>query len=87
MQAQNPCGSGTEATTNAFKVGDDVTFVAARSTGHSVSLSVCEGKIAEIDSATAIVKLRNGRASVQPLNKLTRQSERNALTRALLGDA
>lgn len=87
MQAQNPSGSGTEATTNAFKVGDDVTFVAARSTGHSVSLSVHEGKIAEIDSATAIVKLRNGHTSVQPLNKLTRQSERNALTRALLGDA
>ena len=87
MQAQNPSGSGIEATTNAFKVGDDVTFVAARSTGHSVSLSVREGKIAEIDSATAIVKLRNGRTSVQPLNKLTRQSERNTLTRALLGDA
>ena len=27
MQAQNPSGSGIEATTNAFKVGDDVTFV------------------------------------------------------------
>ncbi|MDL5599330.1 hypothetical protein QS468_41920 [Bacillus subtilis] len=87
MQAQNPSGSGTEATTNAFKVGDEVTFVAARSTGHSVSLSVREGKIAEIDSATAVVKLRNGRTSVQPLNKLTHQGERNALTRALLGDA
>lgn len=87
MQAQNPSGSGTEATTNAFKVGDDVTFVAARSTGHSVSFSVREGKIAEIDSATAIVKLFNGRTSVQPLNKLTRQGERNALTRALLGEA
>ena len=87
MQAQNPSGSGREATTNAFKVGDDVTFVAARSTGHSVSFSVQEGEIAEIDSATAIVKLFNGRTSVQPLNKLTRQGERNALTRALLGDA
>lgn len=87
MQAQNPSGSGTEATTNAFKVGDDVSFVVGRSTGHSVSFSVREGKIAEIDSVTAVVKLRNGRTSVQPLNKLTRQGERNALTRALLGDA
>lgn len=86
MQAQNQSGSGTEAITNTFKVGDDVTFVVARSTGHSVSLSVREGKIAEIDRATAVVKLRNGRTSVQPLNKLTRQGERNALTRALLGD-
>lgn len=87
MQAQNPSGSSTEATTNAFKVGDDVSFVVGRSTGHSVSFSVREGKIAEIDSVTAVVKLRNGRTSVQPLNKLTRQGERNALTRALLGDA
>lgn len=87
MQAQNPSGSGTEATTNAFKVGDDVSFVVGRSTGHSASFSVREGKIAEINSATAVVKLRNGRTSVQPLNKLTRQGERNALTRALLGDA
>lgn len=87
MQAQNPSGSGTEAITNTFKVGDEVTFIAARSTGHSVSLSIREGKIAEIGCATAVVKLRNGRTSLQPLNKLTRQGERNALTRALLGDA
>jgi hypothetical protein len=87
MQAQNPSGSGTEASTNAFKVGDEVTFIAARSTGQSVSLSVREGKIAEIGCATAVVKLRNGRTSLQPLNKLTRQGERNALTRALLGEA
>lgn len=87
MQAQNPSGSGTEATTNAFNVGDDVTFVAARSTGRSVSLSVREGKIAGINNGIATVKLRNGRTSMQPLNKLTRKGERNALTRALLGDA
>ncbi|MHB2139895.1 hypothetical protein ACX64L_18375 [Pseudomonas monsensis] len=87
MQAQNPSGRGTKAITNTFKVGDEVTFIGARSTGHSVSLSVREGKIAEIGSATAVVKLRNGRTSLQPLNKLTGQGERNALTCALLGNA
>lgn len=87
MQAQNPSGSGTEAITNSFKVGDDVSYVVGRSTGHSVSFSVREGTIVEISAGVAIVKSRNGRRSTQPLNKLTHQGQRNALTRALLGEA
>ncbi|MFJ3369791.1 hypothetical protein [Pseudomonas sp. NPDC086251] len=87
MQAQRPSSSGTEAITNVLKVGDDVTYVVGRSTGHSVSFSVHEGKIAVISGRVATVKSRNGSSSVQPLNKLTRKGQRNALTRALLGDA
>lgn len=86
MQAQNPSGSGREATTNTFKVGDDVSFVVGRSTGHSVSFSVRDGTIAEISTGIAIVKSRNGSRSTQPLNKLTHQGQRNALPRALLGE-
>lgn len=86
MQAQHPSGSATEATTNTFKVGDDVTYVIGRSTGHSVSFSVREGKIVQIDGNVAVVKSRNGRSITQPLDKLTHKGEPNALTLALLGD-
>ncbi|KIH84242.1 hypothetical protein [Pseudomonas batumici] len=86
MQAQHPSGSSTEATTNTFKIGDDVSYVIGRSTERSVSFSVREGKIVKIDGNIAVVKSRNGRCITQPLGKLTRKGERNALTRALLGD-
>jgi len=86
MQAQHPSGSATEATTNTFKIGDDVTYVIGRSTGHSVSFSVREGKIVKIDGNVAVVKSRNGRRSLQPLSKITHKDERNTLTKALLGE-
>lgn len=85
MQAQHQSSSVTEATTNTFNVGDDVSYVVGRSSGYSVSFSVREGKIVKIDSDVAVIKFRNGRCCMQPLSKLTRKGERNALTRALLG--
>ena len=83
MQAQQ---TNVESNTTAFKVGDAVSYVTARNTARSISFSVREGKIVEINGGVAVVKSRHG-ISIQLLEKLTRQGERNALTRALLGDA
>lgn len=85
MHAQHPSDSAAEASTNTFNVGDTVNYVAARSTGHSVSFNVREGKIVKIDGAVAVIKSRNGHCCMQPLNKLTHQGKPNALTQALLG--
>ena len=87
MQAQTLNGSAAEATTNTIQVGDQVTYVKMKTTAGGYGLSVKEAKVIEINGAVAKIRSRNGRTSTQPLHKLTPAGERNALTRALLGDA
>lgn len=84
MQAQNPSSSTVEASTNPLKVGDDVSFVVARTMARSVEFSVRKGTIKAIEGQVALVESRHGR-SLQPLNNLSREGEPNALTKALLG--
>lgn len=84
MQAQNPSSSAVEASTNPLKVGDDVSFVVARTMARSVEFSVRKGTIMAIEDQVALVESRHGR-SLQPLNKLSREGEPNALTQSLLG--
>ena len=84
MQAQNPSSSAVEASTNPLKVGDDVSFVVARTMARSVEFSVRKGTIKAIDGQVAIVESRHGR-SIQPFSKLTPEGRPNALTRMLMG--
>lgn len=84
MQAQNPSSSAVEASTNPLKVGDDVSFVVARTMARSVEFSVRKGTIKAIENQVALVETRHGQ-SLQPLNKLSHEGEPNALTKALLG--
>lgn len=87
MLDQTPNGSDSEATMNTIRVGDQVTYVKMKATAGGYGFSVKEAKVIKIDGGVAKIRSRNGRTSVQPLNKLTPAGHRNALTRALLGDA
>jgi hypothetical protein len=87
MQDQTLNGSAAEATMNTIRVGDQVTYVKMTTTAGGYGLSVKEAKVIEIDGVVAKVRSRNGRISTQPLQRLTPVGQRNALTRALLGDA
>jgi hypothetical protein len=84
MQAQHPSSSVTEASTIPLKIGDSVSYFIARTLAHSIRLSICVGVIEAIDGQVAIVVSGHGR-SLQPLNKLSRDGELNALTIALIG--
>ncbi len=70
----------------AFQLGDQVSYCVAKQTGNGISISAREGKVVAIDGQVAIVQSRNGRRSIQPFTKLTPKGQRNALTRALLGE-
>ncbi|ROM60394.1 hypothetical protein [Pseudomonas rhodesiae] len=85
MQAQTQSSSAVEASTNTFKIGDTVSYVVAKTMARSVEFSVRKGTIKAIDGQVAIVESRYGR-SIQPLNKLSREGEANALTKSLMGD-
>lgn len=87
MQIQTPNGSAAEATTNTIKVGDQVTYVKITATAGGYGMSVKEAKVIAINNGVAEVRSRNGRTSTQPVHKLTPAGQRNALTRALVGDA
>ncbi|MFP3922810.1 hypothetical protein [Pseudomonas sp. W5-36] len=87
MQAQTLNGSAAEATMNTICVGDQVTYVKMTATAGGYGLSVKEAKVIAIDGSVARLRGRNGRTGTQPLQKLTPAGQRNALTRALLGDA
>lgn len=87
MQDQTLNGGAAEATMNTISIGDQVTYVKMTATAGGYSLSVKEAKVIGLDGAIAKLRSRNGRTSIQPLHKLTAAGKRNALTRALLGDA
>ncbi|MGJ7513808.1 hypothetical protein ACSFE6_05650 [Pseudomonas baetica] len=87
MQAQTHNGGAIEATTNTISVGDPVTYTQITASGRGYRFSVKEATVQEITGNAATVRSKNGRTSVQPLHKLTPAGQRNALTRALLGDA
>lgn len=87
MQAQTPEVSGEKATTNPIKVGESVSYVAVRSTGRSVQMSTRKGKVERIEGNVAWIRARNGRLISTNLRDVTREGERNALTRALLGSS
>ncbi|MGF6590731.1 hypothetical protein [Pseudomonas sp. 2835] len=86
MQVQTQEVSTEQATTTAFQVGDEVSYVAMRKEGRGYRLSARTGKIIEIDGQVATIRGGNGRCSVQPLQKLTPAGQPNALTRALMGE-
>lgn len=87
MQAQHPSGSGTEAITNSFAVGDKVSYVALKTEGRGYRLNARKGVIVAIDGSNATVRTGNGRPVTLPLDKLSPEAQPNALTRALLGSA
>lgn len=86
MQDRTLNGSAAEATMNTIQIGDQVTYVKMTATAGGYGLSVKEATVIEIDGSVAKVRSRNGRISSQPLHKLTPSGQRNALTRALLGE-
>ncbi len=69
----------------AFQLGDRVSYCVANAIGNGLRISVREGKIVALEGQVAIVQARNGKRSMQPLDKLTPEGQPNALTRALLG--
>lgn len=87
MQAQTPEVSGEKATTNPIKVGESVSYVAVRSSGRSVQMSTRKGKVERIEGNVAWIRARNGQLISTNLRDVTREGERNALTRALLGNS
>lgn len=87
MQAQTPEVSGEKATTHAFKPGDKVTFTEVRRGAKTVRFTSKDATVVRIIGSTAIVKYRNGHNVAILVSKLTPAGERNALTRALLGEA
>lgn len=87
MQAQTPEVSGEKATTNPIKVGDSVSYVTVRSSGRSVQMSTRKGKVERIEGNVAWIRARNGQLISTNLRDVTREGERNALTRALLGSS
>lgn len=87
MQVETLEVSSEKATTPAFKPGDKVTFTQVRRSAKSISLTSKEATIVRILGSTAIVKYRNGQSVAILVSELTPASERNALTRALLGEA
>ncbi len=87
MQVQTPEVSGEKATTRAFKPGDKVTFTEVRRGMKTIRMSVKEATVVRVLGTTAILKYRNGHNVAIPVSDLTPAGERNALTRALLGEA
>ncbi|BBN53315.1 hypothetical protein TRE132_14400 [Pseudomonas chlororaphis subsp. aurantiaca] len=85
MQVNQPQGGTQEATTNPFKVGDEVSYVTLKAEGKGYRFSAREGVVVEIDGEVATVRAGNGRIIPLPLNKLTPDGQPNALTRALTG--
>lgn len=69
-----------------FKLGDQVSYCVTTSTSNGYRISAREGKVVAVDGQVAVVQSRNGRRCMQPFSKLTPKGQRNALTRALLGE-
>lgn len=87
MQVQTPEVSTEQATTPTLKPGDKVTFTQVRRSAKSIRFTSKEATIIRILGKTAIVKYRNGQSVAILVSELTPAGERNALTRALLGEA
>lgn len=85
MQVNPQEASAAEATTNPVQVGETVSYVAVRSSGRSVQMSTRKGKVERIEGNVAWIRAGNGRLISTNLRDVTREGERNALTRALLG--
>ncbi len=86
MQVESPEVSNQQAITHNFKPGDKVTFTEIRRGANSVRFTSKTATVVRILGTTAIVKYRNGRSVAIQISELTPAGERNALTRALLGD-
>ncbi|MEK2611100.1 hypothetical protein WLF18_18500 [Pseudomonas shirazensis] len=87
MQVETPEVSAEQATTRTFKAGDKVTFTEVRRGANSFCFTSKEATVVRILGSTAIVKYRNGHNVAILVSDLTPADERNALTRALLGEA
>ncbi|QYX51530.1 hypothetical protein K3F44_18235 [Pseudomonas sp. S07E 245] len=87
MQVETPEVGAEKATTHIFKQGDKVTFTEVRRGAKSIRFSAKEATVVRILGSTAIVKYRNGHNVAILISELTPAGERNALTRALLGEA
>lgn len=87
MQVETPEVGAEKATTTTFKPGDKVTFTEVRRGSKSIRFTSKEATIVHILGSTAIVKYRNGHNVAILVSELTPADERNALTRALLGEA
>lgn len=86
MQVETPEVSVEKATTRTFKPGDKVTFTQIRRGVKTIRFTSKEATVVNILGSTAIVKYRNGQELAIRVSELTPAGERNALTRALLGD-
>ncbi|ULL06009.1 hypothetical protein JNO42_03075 [Pseudomonas putida] len=87
MQVETPEVGAEQATTPAFQPGDKVTFTQIRRGAKTIRMTAKEATIVRILGTTAIVKYRNGQNVAVPVSELTPAGERNALTRALFGEA
>lgn len=68
-----------------FAVGDAVTWTHTTSNGTSFNFSTRNGKIEEIGTSSACVKMRNGRRAWVPLSRLRKQGDRTELTEMFMG--
>lgn len=87
MQVETPEVGAEQATTPVLKPGDKVTFTQIRRGAKTIRMTSKEATIVRILGTTAIVKYRNGQNVAIPVAELTPAGERNALTRALFGEA
>jgi len=75
-----------QQTKRSFHVGDKVTFPVVKHGARTTRITVKEATIVQVFQSTATVKYRNGQKVQVALEDLTPAGERNALTKALLGD-
>ncbi len=87
MHVETPEVGIEQATTPTFKPGDKVTFTEVRRGAKSIRFTSKEATVVRVLGSTAIVRYRNGQNVAIPVSELTPAGERNALTRALLGEA
>ena len=87
MQVETPEVGAEKATTRSFTPGDKVTFTEVRRGAKTIRFTSKEATVVRILGNTAIVKYRNGHNVAIQVSELTPAGERNALTRALLGEA
>ena len=87
MQVETPEVGAEQATTPTFQLGDEVTFVVGSGSRRSMRFSVRHAKVVKLESEHAVVQYRNRQCIRVKLTNLTLASERNALTRALAGEA
>ncbi len=87
MHVETPKVGAEKATTPTFQLGDEVTFVVGSGSRRSMRFSVKHAKVVQLESEHAVVQYRNHHRIRVKLTHLTLASERNALTRALVGEA